>query len=206
LVTEADIKIAQTEVSKDFNADLDALLAEADLLLQTLKSEEDELTQKLEEQETWLKQKRANKTKATIQQQQPTRANPVSEAQSARSLMQLEKLKKRKQRLLQLNTLEDQKIIEETKELKALQQDNLHIEKQLELAIAGSDEHGNEMDRDKRKLALMQELSDLKKVTEERQQAYDQKKQELEQAEAASKPEIPSEQPPEPRLSITGIV
>lgn len=112
MVTEADIKTAQTEVSKEFSADLDALLAEADLLLQTLKVEEDELTQKLEEQEAWLKEKRASKTKATIQQQS-TRAKPASATQSKRSLVQLEKLKSRKQRLLQLNTLEDQNIIEE---------------------------------------------------------------------------------------------
>jgi hypothetical protein len=117
LVTETDIKTAQTEISKDFNTDLEVLLAEADLLLQTLKMEEDDLTLKLEEQEAWLKEKRASKTKAAIQQQQqqPTRAKPVSAAQSQRSLMKLEKLKKRKQRLLQLNSLEEEKIIEEVK-------------------------------------------------------------------------------------------
>lgn len=64
------------------------------------------------------------------------------------------------------------------------------------------------MDRDKRKLTLLQELSDLKKVAEEKQQAYDQKKTELEQIEA-SMLEIPIDQPhqsQELRLSTTGTV
>jgi hypothetical protein len=81
----------------------------------------------------------------------------------------------------------------------------LYIEKQLEVAAANSDQHGTEIDRGNMKLVLMQELSDLKRQAAEKQQAYDQKKLELEQLET-SKPETNAEQSQEPRLSITGTV
>lgn len=131
-------------------------LIEAISVLNSFDLAEHEITVKLQVQE---------RLKSELQRQKIR--GPLSD--------RLEQLRNKKNRLIQLNRLEDQNIAEETERLTALKKQNLLTEKKMESTSVLSNESASS--KEKRRMELIQELENLKKSKEIREQLYEDMRQ-----------------------------
>ena len=131
-------------------------LIEAISVLNSFDLAEHEITVKLQVQE---------RLKSELQRQRIR--GPLSD--------RLEQLRNKKNRLIQLNRLEDQNIAEETERLTALKKQNLLTEKKMESTSVLSNESASS--KEKRRMELIQELENLKKSKEVREQLYEDMRQ-----------------------------
>ncbi|KAG2216022.1 hypothetical protein INT46_007082 [Mucor plumbeus] len=154
--TENDIKTAQFEIARELKPEIKSSLIEAISVLNSFDLAEHEITVKLQVQE---------RLKSELQRQRIR--GPLSD--------RLEQLRNKKNRLIQLNRLEDQNIAEETERLTALKKQNLLTEKKMESTSVLSNESASS--KEKRRMELIQELENLKKSKEVREQLYEDMRQ-----------------------------
>ncbi|KAL7319744.1 hypothetical protein PS15m_002842 [Mucor circinelloides] len=195
LVTENDISIAQTEIGKTIDAELDVLIEEAEKEMDKLKLEEEELIAKkaekqmeLDELDRLIKLKEAeNAQKSKSKSKENQRQAQFTPQQK----QELRKLDNEKARLEQLLAYEDRRLAEKTEVLKELQKKNLETEKRLESAKNPTPAEIGEYEQN-----LLKQIEDFKqKIKEKKEEIAERKLQEeQEQAQAQADADVDQDQ------------
>ncbi|CAO3630143.1 unnamed protein product [Mucor fragilis] len=192
LVTENDIAIAQTNIGKTIDAELDMLIQDSEKAIEELELEEDKLVAKKAEKQKDLDElarlikaaeaeQAAKKSKSNAKPKTtPTQAHPFTPQQ----MQELRKLDNERARLEQLLAYEDRRLAEKTDILIELQKRNLETEKKLE-----SEKNPTPAEIGEYEQGLLKQIDDFKKMIQQRKDDIAERRlqAEHEQAQARAK-------------------
>ncbi|KAK4513060.1 uncharacterized protein ATC70_000098 [Mucor velutinosus] len=169
LVTENDISIAQTEIGKTIDAELDILIQDSEKAIEDLELEEERLIAKKAEKQNNLDEltrmikntETENAAKKSKSKSRPNQAHPFTPQQ----MQELRKLDNERARLEQLLAYEDRRLAEKTDILIELQKRNLETEKRLE-----SEKNPTPAEIGEYEQGLLKQIDDFKKKIQQRKE------------------------------------